>query len=297
MEFQLELTPLQILLNLELYSHIKRFLEIEIAEEEIRKIKNSIQILNVDREKHLTTIHVSYVSKSVKSGLIRRRDDFFVKDGLLESHLKNSYKKIILRAHNSPCFKDFNNFLDLYFKEGTNTLMIDIFSEYFAELIKYMIKMSIREEFSGTKLDILKNKISNDLLKYTKHSSLIAKYLSNQFWTSSRHLCLVNNEYIPVKQKIKNLQKPNYKLVNHIVKKLPEELSGKFLKYLNFTWKLNTLKILDSQIQIRTSFLLKKNIKKFLNNRNIITFECTSINKEILDILKVIISNYHKNRD
>ena len=77
MEYQLELSPLQIRLNLEVYSVLKKIFNVKIDKQEIKKIKNGVQIISVDSKKSLTIIRISYESQTIKTSLLKKIDCFF----------------------------------------------------------------------------------------------------------------------------------------------------------------------------------------------------------------------------
>jgi len=268
MEYQLELAPFQILLNLEMYTYLKQFTSIEIDKMEIQKIKNSVKIIGLNKKKFLTKIDISYFSQTIKSALISITDNFFGENNSLETHLESTYKHIVSKSQSLPHTEEFCSFLNIYLKEVSNTLIIDFYSDHFAELIKYMINMGLREEYSGIPLKILTNTVLNDLLSPIRDKSLLMKHLKNQFWISSRHLSLVTNTYIPLNEKIQDLPMSKENLVKKLSKRLPSQIVYEFHKYLNFVWTLNALKLLDSQIQIRASFLLKKNLGNYMKINN-----------------------------
>ncbi|MGV9199865.1 MAG: hypothetical protein ACOC4M_13730, partial [Promethearchaeia archaeon] len=253
MEYQLELTPFQILLNLEMYSFLEEFIDISIEQEQLQKIKNSVKILDIDKKKCLTKSKISYFSQKIKSSLVSNMNRFFGKENILESHLEKVFRHIIKKSQTPPFVEDFCNFIKMYLKEISNTLIIDYFSDHFSGLIKYIIKMGLRNEYSGSELKILINTVLNNLLGHLENIALLKKYLDDQFWTSSRHLYLVSNEYNSLEAKINDLQTKNDKLIKKISNKLPSELINQFQKYLNIIWRLNTLKLLDSQVQIRAA--------------------------------------------
>jgi len=266
MEYQLELSPLQIILNLEVYFALKKFYNIKIDKQEINKIKKGVKLIGFDAKKNLTTVRITYISEIIKPSIIEKINYFF-EDNTLENHLQDIYNYIVKKAHNPLDIPTLCEYLPKYFKEMSINLLIDVFSEHFAELIHYMIKMSLRKDFDNEEIELISNNLTNKLLTTEIDFSLLNKYLKGQYWTSPRHLDVVSNTSKPLKKQFKNTKSSSFNphLIKWVKTKVPLGIKENFQTYLNYIRILNNLKIIDAQIQIQSAFILKNSIKSFIN--------------------------------
>jgi hypothetical protein len=265
MEYEIELTPFQILLSLEMYSNINQILNFRIPHEEIQKIKDGVQIISFNKKKYLTKIAIDYVNERIKSSLLEQINYFF-SENMLENQVKDTYNFIVEKSQNSSVLP-LCEYLPFFLKEVSNTLLIDIYSNHFAGLIQYIIKMGLRKEYSKDESEILSNKLVNDLLATEPDLTLLTKYLDGQYWTSSRHLELVTNSWKPLNLQFKNCSSLDTRLVKWIMGKIPFEIQENFQNYLKHTLNLNTFKIIDAQIQIRAAFLCKNSVNDYLKKK------------------------------
>ena len=171
MEYEIELTPFQILLGLEMYSFVNQIFNFKIPDQEIQKIKNGIKIISINKEKYLTRIAMNYVSKAIRTSFVERIN-FYLKKNMLEKLLKTSYKKIIDYSYKSSILP-LCDYLPIYLKEVSNTLLIDIISEHLAGLIQYIIKIGLRKEHSEVEIEMLSNNFLNNLLVAGSLSDII----------------------------------------------------------------------------------------------------------------------------
>lgn len=290
MEYQIELAPIQIQLNSEMYQFINQILDINLSQKEIKDLKSRIEILDVDEKKCLTKIKILYPSSILKPYILKKTDSFLAGNSF-ESHLQPNYLEILKSSQTQGISLESKNFFDIYIEEMVNTLLIDIFSEHFTGLVHYIIKMAIRDKYSSEKTEILSVNILNEVLNFKPDYVWIKKYLHNQYWISSRHLFLVSNDWTHLDILKQESASQNDTVIKWLLSEIPDELKEKLELYLHYLKNLQNYKILDAQIQVRSAYLLKIFLNRFIQDQNFDKNFIWDI-KESGKIVKSLLNNY-----
>jgi hypothetical protein len=254
---------------------------------------NGLEIHGINKAAYLTKISLNYQSKLVQTAIITNMDTFLA-EGKMDEMI-SPYSFFINFSMKFPIQIDLNEFILLFLKTQSITLLIDTLAVHISNLIKNIISKAAKKEFSSEKAERWAIMVANYLMTSDNDMKIhiIRDCLFGQYWTSSRHLALVSNTYITIDQfKLRYVcQNPisresrggssesnrlakTLRMIDWVKSKLSTVLGSRFEVYLGYLRDINYYKELDAQVQIRAAYLLKFFLEKyFLENKNTLKFD------------------------
>ena len=166
--FEVELSPLQVRLSVESYALLQKYVDIEIDETEVEKIKNGTHILGYNSATKLTKFEITYTPEKIKEKIVK----FMETKGIraFDEEIKRFWARLDHLSTTMILDSNLNSErawrgVVTSLREFVYTLIIDTYSTHIVNLLRSIIEITLRTKFSREDAQKVSFPVINQLLQ------------------------------------------------------------------------------------------------------------------------------------